>query len=55
MTNVNHNPANDLPIGGLGMDSVEDTEGHIHGRLGEADEIHGRVEETDTEGHIIKH
>ena len=29
MTNVNHNPANDFPIGSLGMDNAEDTEGHI--------------------------
>jgi hypothetical protein len=52
MTNVNHNPANDFPIGRLGMDEA-DTEGHIkHSHVGEADEVHGRVEEADTEGHI---
>ena len=39
MTNVNHNPSNDFPIGSLGMDNAEDTEGHVHGRLGEADEV----------------
>ena len=40
MTNVNHNPANDFPIGSLGMDNAEDTEGHIvRTYVGEADEV----------------
>ncbi len=52
MTNVNHNPSNDFPIGSLGMDNAEDTEGHVHGRLGEADEVNHRLEEADTEGHV---
>ena len=28
MTNVNHNPTNDFPIGRLGIDDANDTEGH---------------------------
>jgi len=53
MTNVNHNPANDFPIGSLGMDNAEDTEGHIKRTyVGEADEVSPRLEEADTEGHI---
>jgi hypothetical protein len=53
MTNVNHNPANDFPIGSLGMDNADDTEGHVKRTLvGEADELINRVEEADTEGHV---
>lgn len=51
MTNVNHNPTNDFPIGRLGIEDA-DTEGHVHSKLGEADEIHAHVEEADTEGHV---
>ena len=50
MTNVNHNPSNDFPVGSLGMDNADDTEGHTKSSyLSEADEVH--LEEADTEGH----
>ncbi len=54
MTNVNHNPANDFPIGSLGMDNAEDTEGHIRARPMWARPMRSsrRLEEADTEGHI---
>ena len=48
MTNVNHNPTNDFPIGRLGIDHAEDTEGHAVKRG--LDEVH--LEEADTEGHL---
>ncbi len=54
MTNVNHNPANDFPIGSLGMDNAEDTEGHIkRGPLGQDDQV-VRLEDADTEGHVVR-
>ena len=55
MTSVNHNPANDFPIGSSAMDNADDTEGHIvKSHVGEADEVTSRVEESDTEGHIVR-
>jgi hypothetical protein len=51
MTNVNHNPTNDFPIGRLGIDDADDTEGHgKHSLLSEDDESK-KLEEADTEGH----
>ena len=53
MTNdVNHNPANDFPIGRLRIDSVEDTEGHVRLSAKTDPEAVARVEEADTEGHL---
>jgi len=52
MTNVNHNPTNDFPIGRLGIEEA-DTEGHIKvPHLTEDDEFDRHVEEADTEGHL---
>ena len=56
---INHNPANDWPIGRVDLD--EDTEGHARTRLSETDdedtEGHARTrlsetDDEDTEGHI---
>ena len=50
MTNVNHNPTNDFPIGRLGIDDANDTEGHARSsHLGEDDESK-KFEEADIEG-----
>jgi hypothetical protein len=53
MTNINHNPQNDFPIGYSGVNDAEDTEGHIkRGYVGEAEEAERHLEDADTEGHI---
>lgn len=41
---INHNPANDFPLGPIGANTVHDTEGHLWRREAGTD---------DTEGHIV--
>ncbi len=52
MTNVNHNPTNDFPIGRLGIDDANDTEGHARSSHLAEDDESKKLEEADTEGHL---
>ena len=51
MTNVNHNPTNDFPIGRLGIDDANDTECHARSSHLAEDDESKKLEEADTEGH----